>query len=510
MELHESLYALGMRLGREVFDDPETFRGALDDFLDEDAATTGDINLLVDAVRLGAFSSMTSMIGSGAQVPAAVEEAGSRLARDRGSADVGGAQWACAVLGFAIGKVSDAEVRRYRTQHASPRPPSQPLPATQFPVQQPPPAPPTQVPGPQHPAQPTAQPQQYGQGGPGLPPQYPQHPQQPSSWPPVQPVRKRKAWPIIVAAVAVLAVIAGAAVAVVLTQRGDDDPSGGGGGERTPAVEEEPVDLESVQERYSGLADQLTSGLDECEATEAGDGAEEVLECGFADGTLTLTTYETEEDLVSSREATATLDAGTRYGETDTGVIYSVDANSAVSDADVSTLYWDSTGVLQAGEYAASSEIEPVEQLDKLVTQYNGTSGAVAYPTDPTDGGMISLAEEFVKLNKCDRIQTIQAGELEESICTAPKGIFVFMGVFETMKDFKDYRRNQVQQGADQGYDLRTWNFDGGAREGSAAEYINDSGEAVRYWDRPECRCYMQASLDGGDIQALTDWWINA
>src|SRR5687768_15777695 len=136
MELHENLYALGLRLGREVFEDPDSFRGALDDFLDEESATTGDINLLVDAVRLGGFSSMTSMLGSGAQVTAAVEEAGSRLARDRGSADVAGAQWACAVLGFAIGKVSDAEVRRYRTQHASPQPPSQPLPPTQFPQQQ--------------------------------------------------------------------------------------------------------------------------------------------------------------------------------------------------------------------------------------------------------------------------------------------------------------------------------------------------------------------------------------
>ena len=56
MELHESLYALGLRLGREVFEDPDSFRGALDDFLDEDSATTGDINLLVDAVRLGAFA----------------------------------------------------------------------------------------------------------------------------------------------------------------------------------------------------------------------------------------------------------------------------------------------------------------------------------------------------------------------------------------------------------------------------------------------------------------------
>ena len=50
-----NLYALGLRLGRDIFDDAEGFRGAVDDFLDEDAATTGDINLLVDAVRLGAL-----------------------------------------------------------------------------------------------------------------------------------------------------------------------------------------------------------------------------------------------------------------------------------------------------------------------------------------------------------------------------------------------------------------------------------------------------------------------
>src|SRR5688572_21739153 len=205
MELHESLYALGLRLGREVFDDPDSFRGALDDFLDEDSATTGDINLLVDAVRLGAFSSMTSMIGSGAQVTAAVEEAGNRLARDRGSADVAGAQWACAVLGFAIGKVSDAEVRRYRTQHAAPQPPSQ-RPGVPVASGQP------TATGPL----PTAQPL-YGQPGSGGVPSPPVNVPPPSSWPPAQhqQPRKRKTWPILVAIIAVLAVIGGGAFAVI-------------------------------------------------------------------------------------------------------------------------------------------------------------------------------------------------------------------------------------------------------------------------------------------------------
>jgi hypothetical protein len=501
MELHENLYALGLRLGREVFDDPETFRGALDDFLDEDAATTGDINLLVDAVRLGAFSSMTSMIGSGAQVPAAVEEAGQRLARDRGSADVSGAQWACAVLGFAIGKVSDAEVRRYRTQHAGPPQTQQPLPPTQFPAQQPPPSvSPTQRPGaPQYGPtptgtgpQPTVQP--YGPPG-GYP--APQH----GSWPPGPPAKKRKTWPILVAAVAAIVLIAGGAVAVIATQ-GNDEPDPPG---PSPSPTELSVDLEAVQERYSGLAEDVTADLDECEAAEPEDGKEEVLECGFANGTLTLTTYEAQADLSADRAATTPLDAGTRISASDVGTVYSVDSSSAVSEASVSSLYWDNTEALQAGHYVAASESVTVEQI---VEVYGRTSSPIAYPTEPEDRGMIALAEEFVKLRDCDRIQTIQAGELEESICSAPQGITIFMGVFQNAKDFKDYRRNALQQGAD--HDLRYWHFTGQAREGAAAEYINSSGDAVRYWDRPECRCYMEASLDGGDLDALEQWWINA
>jgi hypothetical protein len=509
MELHENLYALGLRLGREVFDDPETFRGALDDFLDEDSATTGDINLLVDAVRLGAFSSMTSMIGSGAQVTAAVEEAGHRLARDRGSADVSGAQWACAVLGFAIGKVSDAEVRRYRTQHSGPPHTQQPMPPTQFPAQQAQPGvAPTQRPGvPMSGSNPTAMGQQppaqpYGQSGSGGYPAPPGQAPPPGSWPAGPPTKKRKTWPIIVAAAAAVVLIAGGVVAVVATQGDSPTPP-----TPPPSPTEVPVDLESVQERYSGLAEDATADLDECEAGEAGDGTTEVLECGFANGTLTLTTYEAADDLTAARAATTPLDAGTRISESDAGTVYSVDASSAVSDAPVSSLYWDNTGALQAGHYVASSESVTIDQL---VEVYGKTSSPIAYPTEPEDPGMIALAEEFVKLNACDRIQTIQDGELEESICSGPKGITIFMGVFESMKDFKDYRRNAIQQAADQDYKLRTWNFTGQAREGAAAEYINSSGDGVRYWDRPECRCYMEASLGDGDLQTLEDWWVNA
>ena len=512
MELHENLYALGLRLGREVFDDPDSFRGALDDFLDEESATTGDINLLVDAVRLGGFSSMTSMLGSGAQVTAAVEEAGSRLARDRGSADVAGAQWACAVLGFAIGKVSDAEVRRYRTQHASPQPPSQPLPPTQFPQQQQPPpspAPPTQFPGapatggppPGTGPLPTAQPMYAASSGP--PPQ---------SWPGspgLRPEAKRKTWPLIVATVAAIALIAGGIVALIVT-RDDDDPvrSGNGNGENSESVDDDlPTDIESVSERYSGLAGEIGAGVDECEGAEASDGATEALSCTFADGTLELATYESSEDLEAHRADNTGTDPATRLSRTDAGVVYGVDSASAVSLTDTTSIYWDSNEGLQSGTFVATNEDLTI---DELADVYQSTDPAVSWPTAPEDDGMVALAEEFVKLSDCNRIQTIQTGEIEESICSAPKGITIFMGVFETNQDFKSYRRQAIQQGSDQGYPLRHWNFDGSTREGAAAEYINSSGSAVRYWDKDDCKCYMEASLSDGDLQAVEDWWVNA
>ena len=392
MELHENLYALGLQLGREVFEDPDSFRGALDDFLDEDSATTGDINLLVDAVRLGGFSSMTSMLGSGAQVTAAVEEAGSRLARDRGSADVAGAQWACAVLGFAIGKVSDAEVRRYRTQHATPQPPSQPLPPTQFPGQQQPPPPqqppPSAVPPTQYPGAPvtgapppgtgplpTAQPQQYAQAP-------------PSSWPgstALPPEPKRKTWPLLVATIAAIALIAGGIVALIVTRDDDDVPSGGNTEEKSEPVDDAlPTDVSSVSERYSGLAADIGAGVDECEAVDPGDGTTEQLTCTFGDGTLELTTYDSAEALEANREANTSTDPATRQSRTDAGVVYGVDSDSAVAVSDTTSIYWDSNQGLQSGKFVASPDGLTIDELAEVFTS---TDPAVEWPTAPRGSG---------------------------------------------------------------------------------------------------------------------------
>jgi hypothetical protein len=138
-DLHHSLRDLlaERRIGL-ASGDAEEFRASLDDFLSEEDATVGELNLLVDAVRLGAVSRMVAMVDAGGDAEAAIRESGMALARDRGSDDSLRACWALAVLGFAAGRVGDQTVRRYPRHISAPAP----LPVVQStPVIQP--APPT-------------------------------------------------------------------------------------------------------------------------------------------------------------------------------------------------------------------------------------------------------------------------------------------------------------------------------------------------------------------------------
>ncbi|MFA6576728.1 MAG: hypothetical protein WCS84_15005, partial [Nocardioides sp.] len=205
MELHETLYELGLTSGRTVFDDADLLRAALDDYLDEGAASTGDINLLVDAVRLGAFRMMLTTIDSGAEPTRAVEAAGEMLARDRGTSDVTATRWACAVLGFAVGKVSATDVRRFDRHATQAHPASPPPPPTRAPMSPPPTSPPY----------PSAYPAAY-----------------PAAYPTSPPPRKRSPW-LVPSAVAAVLLVVGGVLAAVLLSGGDakekneaDEPTG--------------------------------------------------------------------------------------------------------------------------------------------------------------------------------------------------------------------------------------------------------------------------------------------
>lgn len=114
MALHDSLRDLVTVRGAGVVDEAEEFRGVLDDFLAEDEATLGELNLLVDAVRLGALRRVLDVMAHGAAPEAAVREAGAQLARDRGTDDPARSCWALATLCFALGRVDASMVRMFR------------------------------------------------------------------------------------------------------------------------------------------------------------------------------------------------------------------------------------------------------------------------------------------------------------------------------------------------------------------------------------------------------------
>lgn len=112
--MHNELARLVEQAGPGVLDDADSFRAALDDFLAEDAATRGELNLLVDAVRLGTFARLLNQVEHGAEITQATRLLGRELARDRGTTESTSAAWALGVLAFAVGKLDEPDLTELR------------------------------------------------------------------------------------------------------------------------------------------------------------------------------------------------------------------------------------------------------------------------------------------------------------------------------------------------------------------------------------------------------------
>ncbi|UMG91784.1 hypothetical protein [Nocardioides sp. TF02-7] len=531
MELHESLYALGRSQGRELFSDADSFRGALDDYLDEESATTGDINLLVDAVRLGAFQSMVTMLDSGADADRAIAEAGNRLARDRGSADVGGSTWALAVLGYAIGKVSDAQVRSYRTQHGSSPVPPPAGPPTMLPQTGPTPPvsspatphspttpPPPAATSPVWPAQQPPQPAGYGQA-----PAHPGTPYGGYAGPPgpvlpaghggpagpaghAGPRKPRKIWPAIVAAVVVIALLGGGATAF-LVFRGDEEPDEP---TKDPTSEGPDVSFEALNSRYASLGQMVTSGMDECAAADTASGEAEVVECTFPNGTLALTTYTSAAELDAARKRRLDVAKGTTVSDLDSGVYYRFDPK--VAD-DTSTappvLYWDSRAGVQSAEMTGGTGVT----ADNLDTAFDAVSATVTPPDGPADTQLVEFVNQFAVVG-CERIPVLVDGETEESKCKR-SGRNTWVGHFAKAKDLRQYRQNAKSlAGQDGDLVVDYWYTDENSNgiqdaeepeQGKIYGYIEDDSDyGVLYLDDLDCKCYLQMYDRGeGDPEKL-------
>lgn len=140
MALQESLRSLVLARGVEVLADADEFRAALDDYLAEEEATRGEVNLLVDTVRLGALGRLWHLLDQGGDPRVAVATVADELARDRGTDDPARPRWALAVLTYAGSRFDEEQVRRALADAGTAPTPSAPPPA-RSPAPAPPPAP---------------------------------------------------------------------------------------------------------------------------------------------------------------------------------------------------------------------------------------------------------------------------------------------------------------------------------------------------------------------------------
>lgn len=114
MQIHHAVEEI-YRRDPGAFDETEHLVAALSDYVDTDGAGSGEIRLIVDAVKLGAFHRLRDLAEVGASPHAAIAETGAALARRRAT-DEDRSTWACAVLAFAIGLVNEADVHVYRAK----------------------------------------------------------------------------------------------------------------------------------------------------------------------------------------------------------------------------------------------------------------------------------------------------------------------------------------------------------------------------------------------------------
>lgn len=344
MSLHQALADLARDHGHGLFRDASAFRGSLDDYLDEGQASSGTINLLTDAVRLGALDGMLTMLDSGAAPSDAVDSAGQRLARDRGSADVRGCQWAVAVLGFALGKVPEHLVTGLDPEANTAAPPHHGPGGTapvQSPVQSPPHQPllpPGQQPM-QSPAHAVHQPAAAaGYGGAGQPPYsnggWSQSPQK----------KKSYAGLIIGGIVGAVVLIVGGIVAIVALSGGDDpkdDPTTGKSGQTT-----ETVDLGGPTIEGDGYAVQVPEGWS--------DGTEEFVKDN--PGLTTLDKVILWGDTFNTARGNVIVETQSSYGSTDPNDLKD-DWKKALVSSDPSAEVTDIPNVAIDGQTALGVEI---------------------------------------------------------------------------------------------------------------------------------------------------------
>ncbi len=153
MTLHDELRELVDTFGEGLLGDADQFRAALDDYLPENAALPGQLNVLYDAVRFGAYARCVELLSRGSDPMLAVGTAGDLLARDRGTTEVITSRWAVASLAHATGHLATDALSVFLQPDTAGGPMRDPAPSVPTPSGPPPgslpPGPPPPYPPPQ-------------------------------------------------------------------------------------------------------------------------------------------------------------------------------------------------------------------------------------------------------------------------------------------------------------------------------------------------------------------------
>ena len=390
MSIHGHLRVLVSQHGEGVLQSGDELRALLDDYLHETEISVGELNLLVDAVRMHALQRLVALVAQGADPRSAVEAAGGQLARDR-SGDPLAAMWAVAVLGHAVGRVPEDVVLAHRSVRggAAPQPPQ----VTTDPV----PRGPDRTPGPpgHHPGSPPgdhAMPPGHPPGPPfaqpAPPPPAPQrHPIPAPGFsaipatgpvgvhrPPPQGARSTRVW--IAVAVAAAVVVAVLSVVGMVLLDGGDSPAGSADPDvdRVPSSsdppseneedkeeneedKEEPKDSETATEPvtraalardYAALGSTVADGMDQCFDGAAVAGASERVTCRYDVLDVVFTSWTDASALQRERDRLAAQADGAALIEESTSdtATYLLLSDRA---RQVTWLYWDSATTAQSG-----------------------------------------------------------------------------------------------------------------------------------------------------------------
>lgn len=328
---------------------------------------------------------------------------------------------------------------------------------------------------------------------------------------------------LVLALVLVVAVGGG-----LLLLGGDDEPTiadgprpsadGTASEETGPDPLDDPLSPESIDLRYGGLAEAVTTGTDSCRSVKARRGQSERLLCDASVGRLELVSYATVAALADRRGRAVTYEPGGVLDAGPTGTLMAFEASEGTKGAKggkgakgvkgtaaASTyLYWDDDQARQSATYSsdAGTEIEP------LVEAYDATGPVRPYPTGPSSRKLVRFARRWVEPDACLRTETVNEGALEESYCDVDGPVEVFLGRFGSLAQLKAYRTIVVASAVADDRDVRDWSRpSGGDPVGALYEYTTDAGTVSRYWDDPSCLCYAEASWKKGSYAQLARWW---